>query len=362
MQLIVGLLASLISASAEAQDQSRSFFMGFSPFNHSWIEEEQETTYRLIAENGDLILFHLDHGIPWSEALAGGAYHPNVEAKLADMAGRRRPGQRVFLAVTPIDFGRADLAAAWGRRDNMDRRGAWRGASFDDPEVLRAYLNFCRDLIARFQPDYFAYAIEANLLERNNPEAYAKFIPFAAQVYSTLKAEFPDLPIFATFYLGPPEESDRFRHQVTPLLPSSDILAISSYPYMSIDGPPRRVDEIPGNWFAQIRDIAPGKRFAIAETGFIAEPMEVAGVEFSASAEDQARYVALLLAEANRLDAEFVVWFLPADYDELWTVLKWMVAFNPLYRAWKDIGLWDGDLRPRPGLAVWNGWRARPRR
>ena len=67
-----------------------------------------------------------------------------------------------------------------------------------------------------------------------------------------------------------------------------------------------------------------------------------------------------MLQEADELDAQFVIWFVVADYDELWGVLKWMVMFNPLMRAWKDTGLYDGDLNPRPALQVWDDWLAKP--
>ncbi|MDZ7784561.1 MAG: hypothetical protein U5K56_17025 [Halioglobus sp.] len=36
--------------------------------------------------------------------------------------------------------------------------------------------------------------------------------------------------------------------------------------------------------------------------------------------------------------AQFVVWFVIADYDDLWGVLKWAVMFNPLMRALEGYG------------------------
>ena len=74
----------------------------------------------------------------------------------------------------------------------------------------------------------------------------------------------------------------------------------------------------------------------------------------------QKRYMERMLREADELNAQFVIWFVIADYDELWGVLKWMVMFNPLMRAWKDTGLYDGDLNPRPALQVWDDWLAKP--
>ena len=88
--------------------------------------------------------------------------------------------------------------------------------------------------------------------------------------------------------------------------------------------------------------------------------MKVLTKKMKSSEKDQKRYVERMLREANELDAEFVVWFVVADYDKLWGVLKWAVLFNPLIRAWKDTGLYDGDLKPRPALEVWDEWLDKP--
>ena len=79
-------------------------------------------------------------------------------------------------------------------------------------------------------------------------------------------------------------------------------------------------------------------------------------ITFKGTSEEQKQYVEWMLSEANRLDAQFVIWFVITDYDELWGVLKWVVMFNPLAKAWKDTGLYDGELKPRPALQSWDNW------
>ena len=339
---------------------SRSFLMGFTPFNHSWKEESADVAYQVAARHGDLILHHLDEGVPWPEAFADDMFTAEVENELNDRIARREPGQKVVLTATPINFARSGLADYWASEGGVERPGGWRDLGFDDPAVLQAYLNYCRNRIRRFDPDYFGYAIEANLLAYNNPQAFAEFLPFARQVHATLKREFPGVPVFASVYIGIDETRLPLEAQVVPLLSATDLIAVSTYPYMRPDGPTRRVDQIPADWFARVRALAPDKPFAIAETGFLAEPMRVRGIKFESSPAAQAAYVTWMLAEANRLDARFVVWFVPIDYDELWGVLRWMVMFEPLFRVWKDTGLYDGNLRPRPALSHWDRWRALP--
>lgn len=347
-------------ATAADSNNSRSFYMGFTPFQHSWIEDTLAETYQQIHQHGDLILHHLDDGVPWVEAYNDTPFHENVEGDLAFRLQNSKPSQRIFVATTAIDFNRKELAGYWGSGKSMKRPKHWRDKTFDDPEVIKAYINYCRRLIKHFKPSYFAYGIEVNLLAYNNQDSYKRFIKFAQQVYPALKKEFPDLPIFLSFYLEPPERLEETRKHITPLLPYTDIFAISTYPYMARESPPQRFENIPKNWFEQVRQIAPGKPFAVAETGFIAEDLSVYWKTFKGTPEDQAKYVKWMLSEANRLDAQFVVWFVITDYDELWTVLKFIVMFDPLIKAWKDTGLYDGDLRPRPALGIWDQWLSKP--
>jgi len=356
----IAVLVTLLPFSGQAgQKQSRSFYMGFTPFQYSWIEDTLATTYKQIGQHGDLILHHLDDGVPWVEAFENKPYHKKVEKELDFRFQHHKTNQRIFVAATPIDFNRKELAGYWGSDKSMKRPDRWKNKSFDDPEIIKAYINYCRKLIKKFNPGYFAYGIEVNLLAYNNPKDYKKFITLANQVYPALKKEFPGLPVFTSFYMEPPKRLATTKEHITPLLAYNDIFAISTYPYMYRNGEPQRFKEIPKEWFEQVRSIAPGKPFAIAETGFIAEDLSAFTKTFKGTPEEQKQYVQWMLSEANRLDAQFVIWFVITDYDDLWTVLKWVVMFNPLAKAWKDTGLYDGDLKPRPALKTWDNWRNR---
>ena len=339
---------------------ARPFLMGFTPFHFSWIEDRLPETYQLLHKHSDLIAYHFDEGIPWPEAFADKPFHANVEAELRFRKAQLRPGDHVYVAVTPINFARDGLADYWQEKEQLKRPGEWEDLALDDPKVIEAYTKYCIRLIETFNPTYFVYGVEVNLLASNNPAAYKQFQTLAASVYPTLKRKFPNLPIALSFYLHPPEKWKQTHELVAPLLSFTDLYAVSTYPYMAIGSDGYTVDEIPENWLKQTRQIAPGKPFAIAETGYIAEDFEVLTKTMPGSPEGQKRYMERLLREAAELDAQFVVWFVIADYDELWGVLKWMVMFNPLMRAWKDTGLYDGELNPRPALSVWNDWLAKP--
>jgi hypothetical protein len=358
--LLAVLWSPLVTAAPDRA--TRPFYMGFTPFQYSWVEDTIDTTYEQIHDHADMILHHLDDGVPWPEALAGEPFHENVVENVERRLRLTGDDMKVFVAATPIDFNRKQLAAYWDKKEGGKLPKEWQDRAFDDPEVIEAYLNYCIWLIEKFQPDYFSYGIEVNLLAYNNPDAYPGFIELAKQVYPALKERYPDLPIMLSFYLEPPDRLAETKRHITPLLPYTDIFGISTYPYMVREGPGQTIDEIPENWFDQIDQIAPDKPFAIAETGYIAEDFKAMFSRIEGRKDHQDRYVQWMLSEAAKRDAEFVIWFVVADYDDLWTVLKWVVMFNPLAKAWKDTGLFDGDLKPRPALDTWDRWLERPRR
>src|SRR5262249_7623736 len=144
---------------------------------------------------------------------------------------RLRAGSAVYLAVTPLKLSRNDIAVYWGG----DAAGAnrWKRRALDDPETILAYTRFCRRMIRTFKPDYFAYGVEVNMLAEANPRRFKQFEVLAKQTYETLKAENPDLPIFLTFQIDVyHKQRARQRPVITRLLPDSDFIAVSTYPYM----------------------------------------------------------------------------------------------------------------------------------
>ncbi len=350
------------SGSSAGTSADRPFLMGFTPFHFSWIEDRITETYDMIYKHSDMIAYHFDEGVPWPEAHAKEPFHEKVREELEYRKEQIPEGGKVYVATTPINFTRKGLADYWQKKEQQKRPGKWKKKKFDDPEVIEAYINYCEELIEVFDPEYFVYGVEVNLLLANDPKAFKRFQTLASKVYPALKEKYPELPIALSFYLHAPERMAAEREDIAPLLPYTDIFAISTYPYMAYEADGFPVDEIPDDWLKQTRSLAPGKPFAIAENGYLAEDMKVFGKKMPSSADDQKRYTERMLREAAELDAEFVVWFVVADYDELWGVLKWAVAFNPLMRAWKDTGLFDGDLKPRPALGVWDEWLTKPRR
>jgi hypothetical protein len=273
------------------------------------------------------------------------------------LRSRLRGDHAVYLALTPLKLQRNDIAAYWGGDDARAKK--WKGRALDDPQTILAYTRFCRQMISEFKPNYFAYGIEANMLAEASPRKFEQFRVLARQVYETLKQENPNLPIFLTFQIDLyHKRRAEQRRVISALLPYSDFIAVSTYPYMEGYSP----QTLPEDWFADVAAIDAGKPFAVAETGFIAEESYrnwLSGKTAEGSEEAQAAYVRLLLNSANRQQARFVVWFFPQDLDEFWAgqtnlAVKWFV------KIWRDSGLVDGSGRERKGLRVWDRWLQQP--
>jgi hypothetical protein len=348
-----------ITVSIELPD-SRSFYMGMTPNPHEYTPEGMEEAYRILDEHTDIIVHHFDSGIPWPEALENEPYHAQVENDLQYRTAKLKEGQRVYLAIAPLDQDRSSLAGYWGEIPAMERTGEWEDKAFDDPEVIEAYLDFSRDLIDRFKPDYFNYGVEVNLpWEGLDDPDFQSFLAFAEGVYATLKNEYPEMPVFLSL-LKMEAQNDQTRMEINrKLLEYSDLVAVSTYPFLvDLGHMEANPSFIPQDWFSSMAGLDPGKPFAVAETGYIAEDLYMVqdDVELKGTEEWQAEYVQFLLSECNGLNTEFVTWFVPRDYDRASEYIKSIGGFPEWVHLWRDCGLIDGDGDARESLLVWDAW------
>ena len=338
---------------------SRYFYLGFTPFPYDFTSGALVETYQLLPQNADIIAHHFDDGIPWPEALSGATYDQNITSGLDFRLAQLADYDAVYLALTPVNNTRDGLAKYWGEQSNLPLPEGWQELGFNHPNVVAAYINHCRYMIERFKPDYMAYGIEANLLYELNPSLFPDYLEMASRVYVALKAEYPDLPLFITIQIDSYHRNPDIQEPaIRQLLELSDMVAVSSYPYTDYGDP----DTMPSEWFSRVAALAPEKPFAIAETGFIAEDLHLSqrGIEITGTPQYQSEYIDFLLAEAEELQAEFVIWFVIRDYDLGWQLME-SLGVDELFKLWRDSGLLDGDGQSRPGLEVWRIWLARAR-
>lgn len=369
------LLCYLSPLTGHAQEDHRSFYMGFAYQPHDWSEEAFTYAFDKVAEYGDMIGIVFDAHVPWQEAYDGKPYHPVQELEIEKRLNGIRDHHKVLLGLSILGSDRVSLSGNLGETDGP-RTGSWASKTFDDRDVITAYLNYCRDMIGRFDPDYFVYVMEIDAGLSNIDDArFQSLLRAVKKIYPVLKEEFPSLPILLEFSLRNDEEMEARSEVVKALLPYTDMYAVSTYPFLMTGGDPA---DIPRNWFSRAREIAPGKPFAVVEGNHLAEnfyhptlgisiPGQKKKLLIPGSEEWQAGYIEFLLEQAQMLDAEFVMQWNIRDLDQLTAKLTGGGSgldpdVEPFAALATDCGLFDENGRARPAAHVWKAWLERPRR
>lgn len=355
--LLITIVASTCKKKAFVQN-SRSFYMAVTPWPPDFTKIGQQKAYDFINSKCDMVCFHFDEGLPWNEALNGLPWPSDVQKNINDKLNGNKD-RKVFLSIAPLAISRKDKANYWGDSVSTSVKESWSLKAFDDTLVSTAYFNFCSRLIDTFQPIYLNYAVEANSKDWT-PEEFLKFLIFLERVHKNLKNKYPQLPAFASYMCG---LEDAFLKNAKRINQFSDYVALSSYAYSAISSAnygSTEVINLPQNWYSKFRDIAPSKPFAIAETGYIAEDLIIPeyGVTKKGDPKWQADFIQHLFATCNDYDAEFVNYFCAYDYDNAYSTMQALGLATPLFKLWKDIGLYDGNGMKRPSLAVWEKWYA----
>lgn len=342
---------------------TRSFTMGFTPWPYAATVVAVNDTYAKVNANGDIVAHHLDSGIPWQEALDRVAYPSAVEAEIAARVNNTAAGKKVYLAISPLNTGRSGMADYWNNSGSGQLLPApWNGYGFTSPQAQTAYINFATDLINRFHPEYFNLGIEASELILNDAKdggkRYSDYLSFVAVVAPALKTSFPNLKLMVSVglkYPGTPE-AQLLVDWLPYLVSYVDVVGASVYPYAFFGhanaGDPAN---LPAKWLSQLQTIAGSKPIAVAETGWVAQPLQIPSlsVDVTATAANQDAYVQALCSEAQALNAKFVIWFAVVDFDDLWTNA---LGRDPVAQIWRDTGLYDGAVAARPALTTWQKW------
>lgn len=348
---------------------TRTYALGFGYFPHDGTPAGVLAALDVIENDADMLVAHFDGGIPWDAALANdfNAYPPNLRDEVIGIAAARPPGHELYLAMTPIAFLRDRLAPTLTATGPVFQ-APWDVRDFDHPEVVTAYRNHCHIMIDAFQPDYVAFGVEVNLFALLVADSlYQSYVNLADSVYADLKASYPALPVFQTiqadaYYVDAPAQ----QAVIAQILPTSDYLALSAYPFADALRYPdqSRADPalLPATFFSTIRNLAPAKPFAIAETGWPAEVIDAPyPIEVLSAPLYQEQYVTWFLDEADRLEARFVSVLIARDYDAFWESTLKHDPNAATLRLWRDIGIYDGAGAARPARGVWRLRLARER-
>jgi hypothetical protein len=350
------VLGTLVEFSVDAAAKQRAFRMGFTAFPHDISIEGVAAVKNFVRENGDIIAVHFE-GVPWLEAHTGKPFHPKFMEEWARLKNAKPPGGKVYVALSPLNNGRSDIAGYRAEKENLPMPGPLAGKALDDAVVVKAYLEYCRRAIEYFKPDYLTIGIEANELFHNNRSKWDAYTRLHRQVYKALQRENPDLPICVTFTLHNmlnPEWKDREQMlaEMKKLMPYSDLVGVSFYPFMSMLGD--RMDYCL-SWLSDNFDEFK-KPYAICESGQPAEPVVLKSLGFTipASPKKQSDVLDKLLSFANERKFEFFIWFLARDYDGLWEKIQ--AEAPEFFIVWRDCGLLDGEGKKREAYQLWRSY------
>jgi hypothetical protein len=98
------------------------------------------------------------------------------------------------------------------------------------------------------------------------------------------------------------------------------------------------------------------KPFAVAETGFPSDSVKInEAISVTGTPVWQKEYTEFLFTQCQELNAEFLVWFCPVDYDATWIALL-DYGIDPIFKLWIDTGLLDEGLHEKPMLESWDNW------
>lgn len=359
--LLLIVCLNLISCKKEnVVSESRHFYMGFTAWPYDFTLDAKGYTYDKINQYGDLIAYHFDNGVPWNEALANSNYPQSILDDLSEKKSKILPGHKLYVSIASLGSPRTKLAPYRNAYDNQPLSSPWDTIGFTNNNVIIAYTNYCSLLIDKLSPDYFNYGIESNSNEWVAND-FLKYKYFCSRVYSALKSKYPSINLMLSVMVNTDPKSFSYASE---LMPYSDFVALSIYPFIYIGSPAygdASVDCFPSDWLSKMKSIAPNKKFGIAETGSIAEDLNLSdfGITKHGTEDWQTQYITKLLTDCNTLKAEFVVYWEIRDYDLGYFYLQSIGLGNQANATWKDIGLIDGNGVSRQSLNIWEDWHSK---
>lgn len=359
--MVACVLTMLLVGRPQAQNvapvSTRPFRMGFTPWPADLTAEGAAMARAFANAHGDIVSVMFIGGIPWPEALADLPFSKDIENSLAY---RPPAGAKLFLSISPLNSSRTDLAPYWGVKDNLSLPPPWNGLRLDSPEVKRAYLNFVRRATKAMRPDYLAIGIELNDLLSHDAAKWREMKELYRATYQALKSDDPNLPVFFTTdilhykRLAKEAEGKDQAGEVADLMRSSDLFAMSVYPFMSFSVP----RPVPADFF----DFAAAfkKPVAVSESGMSSRDVELKSFHLTlkGSEPDQKQFTELLLKTAARDRYRFVINFATTDFEKLCDKLP--PPADDLGRIWEFTGMQTSDKRSKPALAVWDAYLRLP--
>lgn len=341
--------------------QTRSFYMGTTPWPADFTPQEVDTAYRFINEHCDIVSHHFDDGIPYEEAFYN---RPMPTVLLQDVAARKTKtisGKKIFLSVSALALDRVSKPGYYTNAPTTDSiKNYWNQLPFNDGKMITAYVNYVSWLIDQFNPVYVNYGVESNAAGWNAAQ-FVLYKNFLGNVYQQLKTKYPAIPFFVSFIV---DESNEGFNNAGQLVNVTDFIGLSAYPYITVSSSANGntdPNNFPAGYFEKFTNLAPAKPVAIAETGYIAENLLIPSFNLNKQGNSnwQKDYLEKMLAFCNKKQAKLFIWFCSKDYDAGNSLLRTLGIYQDLFGLWEDTGFKDENGHERPSYASWLNWVAK---
>lgn len=361
--LLPVILLLLVSACKKKvqPEETRSFFIGTTQWPADFTEAELNNSYNFINNNCDIVCYHFDDGVPYEEAYNNQPMPVKLLQDVQLKKSKTQAGKKVYLGISALKLNRKERTGYYDSNAvNPSVVNYWKQLPFDDAKVITAYFNFACWLIDQFQPSFINYGIESNH-PYWDATAFSQYNRFLSSVYGMLKARYPDIPIFLSLMV---DENPANLSNASQLLPYSDYVALSAYPYVTISSSANgntNPAKFPADFFSRFINLAPNKPLVFAETGYIAENLVVPSYSLNKQGTEswQNEYLKLVFNLCNERKAKFMIWFCHKDYDAGNATLQAMGLYQDLFAIWEDTGLKDETGRERSSYSTWTQWYKR---
>lgn len=358
LYMAILLLLMVACKKGKTTIQERSFYMGVTPWSADFTVADVDTSYSFINNYCDIISNHFDEGIPYEEAVKNAAAPIALQDDINYRLLKTSSSKKVFLSVSALNLTRKEKSDYYSKSIVTDSiKNYWKQLDFDHPKIITAYINYISWLIDAFKPIYINFGVESN----NpfwDPTAFIHYTNFISNVYTQLKAKYPGIPLMVSFMV---DENAGSLINAKKLLPYTDFLALSAYPYVTVSSSATgntNPDLFPPGLFENFIQLDASKPLAFAETGYIAEPLSIPAYSLQKDGKEewQDSYLKKVLELCQSHKAKFLIWFCSKDYDAAVVRMKQLGIYQDLFGFWKDTGLKDENGRERKAMRRWVEW------
>jgi|GEM_PF-654815 len=172
-------------------------------------------------------------------------------------------------------------------------------------DIINALVGY----VEEHNPEYLGFGVEVNAFARSNPEGYADYLSYYADVYDAVKEANPYTKVFPVFQLEHMKgldgglfggENDPDANTWTMLDDYEfDLAVFTTYPCLIFKDP----SDIPADYFSEIADYTE-KPIAFTEMGWLRDGF----TGWESSVEEQAEFIETFFDLTEDIEVEFVTW------------------------------------------------------